>query len=350
MSRRIPIQNIYYMLLYAWNRLPEGSNIDVLGVPSPDLPNLLAKVLLEGVRHILRRGLDRGYIENDEDLNRPRGRIQLSNTIARGLLSRAMIACSTDDLTHDILQNRILKFTLEHLTRTEDIHLKLREALMVTTESLADVSSIEITARDFGRIELHGNNAFYGFLLRVCELIYSSLMPAPGKSRFRFRDVLADPQTMGVIFQYFVRNFYKLEQQEFSVKADSFGWPALPDAGHGHYLLPSMNTDVSLHNESRCILIECKWAGEIFQYSHGIKSLRSQHLYQLYAYIRNHPRSKMKPKVVEGLLLYPQVDEPVDVAVSLDGHSVHVRTLDLQCDWPQVKGQLMTLIEQHQAA
>ena len=68
MSHVIPIQNIYYMLLYAWNRLPEGSNIDVSGVPSPDLPNLLAKVLLEGTRDVLRRGLDRGYIEKAEDL------------------------------------------------------------------------------------------------------------------------------------------------------------------------------------------------------------------------------------------------------------------------------------------
>ena len=114
MSRRIPIQNIYYMLLYAWNCLPEGSNIDVSGTLSPELPNLLAKVLLEGTRHVLRRGLDRGYIEKDEDLNRPRGRIQLSDTMKRGLLSRAMVACSTDDLSHNVLQNRILKSTLEN--------------------------------------------------------------------------------------------------------------------------------------------------------------------------------------------------------------------------------------------
>jgi 5-methylcytosine-specific restriction enzyme subunit McrC len=349
MARRIPIQNIYYMLLYAWNRLPEGSNINVSGVVSPDLPNLLSKVLLEGTRHVLRRGLDRGYIAKDEDSNRPRGRIQLTDTMKRGLLSRAMVACSIDELSHNVLQNRIVKTTLDHLSRTENVDAKLREALVATLGSFSDVASIEITARDFGRIELHGNNAFYGFLLRVCELVYIALMPAPGENRFRFRDVLTEPQIMGLIFQDFIRNFYKLEQDIFSVKADSFVWP-MSAIGHGQYLMPSMNTDVSLHNDNRCILIECKWTGSTFQYSHGVKSLRSEHLYQLYAYVRNHPRSSTDPTAVEGLLLYPQVDDAVDVSVSLEGHNMRARTLDLQCDWPQIKDQLMAIIEQGQAA
>ena len=45
------------------------------GTAAPDLPNLLAKVLIEGTHRIIRQGLDRGYIANDEDLPRPRGRI-----------------------------------------------------------------------------------------------------------------------------------------------------------------------------------------------------------------------------------------------------------------------------------
>src|SRR5438874_7647412 len=109
MARPIPIQNIYYLLLYAWNRLPEGKSVDVSGLESPDLPNLLTKVLLDGVRNLQRRGLDRGYVENDEDLVRPRGRMCLADTLSRGLLSRVQVACRTDDLSYDILHNRIIK-------------------------------------------------------------------------------------------------------------------------------------------------------------------------------------------------------------------------------------------------
>jgi 5-methylcytosine-specific restriction enzyme subunit McrC len=352
MSSNIPYQNIYYMLLYAWNRLPEGTNIDVSGIAMPDLPNLLTKVLIDGTHQVICRGLDRGYITNDEDLHRPRGRIQISDTIQRALLSRTLVACNTDNLSHNVLQNRVIRATLERLARTENVDSKLREALLGTLQSLTEVTSIALTARDFGRIELHGNNAFYAFLLRVCELIFNSLMPSPEKDKFIFRDVLTDPQTMGHIFQDFIRNFYKIEQKAFRVKGDSLGW-AVSERGRGDYLMPSLNTDVSLYSlygDQRYILIECKWTDKTFQFNRGVKSLRSEHLYQIYAYVRNHPQSKLNAAAVEGLVLYAQVDEPVDVSVCLEGHIVRVRTLDLQCDWPHIKHQLLSMIGERQAA
>ena len=42
---RIPIQNLYYLLCYAWNRLPQGKLVDVSGVPATELANLFAHVL-----------------------------------------------------------------------------------------------------------------------------------------------------------------------------------------------------------------------------------------------------------------------------------------------------------------
>jgi 5-methylcytosine-specific restriction enzyme subunit McrC len=189
--------------------------------------------------------------------------------------------------------------------------------------------------------------AFYAFLLRLCELIFNCLMPSPEKGKFIFRDVLTDPQTMGRIFQDFIHNFYKLEQKAFLVKADSFNW-AITDEGRDHYLMPTLNTDVSLHGDQRCILIECKWTGETFQYNRGIRSLRSPHLYQIYAYVRNHPESRLNTAAVEGLVLYAQVEEAVNVKVCLGGRTIQVRTLDLQCDWPQIKQQLLSTIDVRQ--
>jgi 5-methylcytosine-specific restriction enzyme subunit McrC len=271
MARPIPVKNIYYLLLYAWNRLPEGSSVDVTGVPSPALPNLLAKVLLDVTNHLLRRGLDRGYRDNDEDLIRPRGRIRLGDTISRGLLSRVQVSCVVDDLSHNILQNQILKSTIERLVKTEDVDRKLRDGLAAVAVHFIEVQPIRITARDFGRVKIHSNNALYGLVMHVCEFVHGALVPEPGQKRFRFRDVLADPQVMGRIFQAFVRNFYKLEQSRFVVKADAFDWPVLEGVGKGQGLLPIMTTDVSLRDERRTILIECKWTPETFQHNRGKK-------------------------------------------------------------------------------
>ena len=43
------------------------------GFRNSDLPNLLAKVLIEEFYQLQRRGLDRQYVQNDEDLMRPEG-------------------------------------------------------------------------------------------------------------------------------------------------------------------------------------------------------------------------------------------------------------------------------------
>jgi 5-methylcytosine-specific restriction enzyme subunit McrC len=340
MARAIPARNIFYLLLYAWNRLPEGRLIDVEGVASPELPNLLAKILVNGLRHLQRRGLDRHYIEIDEDLSCPRGRMRLTDTIGRGLLIRPQIACTTDNFSRDVLHNRIVKSTLGRLARLEAVDRKLREEISNAVLELSDIGSIEITSRDFGRVQLHGNNAVYGLLLRVCALIHEGLMPDSAGGRFQFRALFEDPQTMGLIFQDFVRNFYAIEQTGFRVKGESFAWPLDDGYGHGQSLMPSMNTDVSLHSALRTIIIECKWTGTTLQRGR----LQSNHLYQLSAYMRHHGHAAVSPSTVEGILLYPLTDEAVDVSVRIHNQSLRVRTLDLMRDWQEIHHDLLGLL------
>jgi 5-methylcytosine-specific restriction endonuclease McrBC regulatory subunit McrC len=57
---KIPIQNIYYLLVYAWDSLEEADLLQIEPEQSTDLLDLFANVLSSGVAHILRRGLDRG--------------------------------------------------------------------------------------------------------------------------------------------------------------------------------------------------------------------------------------------------------------------------------------------------
>jgi 5-methylcytosine-specific restriction enzyme subunit McrC len=193
-------------------------------------------------------------------------------------------------------------------------------------------------------VQLHGNNSFYGLLLRVCALAYEALLPEPGTGRFRFRDVLADRQTMGLIFQDFVRNFFALTQDRFKVKVDQIRWPVDATVGFGHNLMPGMYTDVTLYDGMRTIIIECKWSSDTFQSRRGTKTLRSSHLYQLHAYMSQHARTLSCSGTVEGLLLYPLADEPVDVALNLNDQLIRVRTLDLAASWPDIHDQMLDLL------
>ena len=55
----IPIQNIYYLLCYAWNKMQEKDIVDVNTSDYDQLPDLLGKVLINGCNRLLKQGLER---------------------------------------------------------------------------------------------------------------------------------------------------------------------------------------------------------------------------------------------------------------------------------------------------
>src|SRR5207253_3464761 len=101
----IPIQNIYYLLCYAWDHLEEGAVVDIGGLDSTELADLFAHVLIGGTNHLLRRGLDRGYLTCSDDLATLRGKIDVTATIKRSLTTKARAHCHFDELSHDVLHN-----------------------------------------------------------------------------------------------------------------------------------------------------------------------------------------------------------------------------------------------------
>ena len=160
----IPIGNMYYLLCYAWNRLDERDFVDIDALPHNDLPNLLARILVNGLNRLLRQGLDRNYIASTQDLQSPRGKIDIAETLKRALQVRHSVACIVDELSHDVLHNRIVRTTLHRLASTRDIDPGLGHALQLLDKRLAAVSLLPLRAEHFARVQLHRNNSFYRFL------------------------------------------------------------------------------------------------------------------------------------------------------------------------------------------
>jgi 5-methylcytosine-specific restriction enzyme subunit McrC len=117
----IPIGNLYYLLCYAWNRLDQADFVEIDALPRQDLPNLLARVLINGVRRLLRQGIYRSYVASTQDSDNPRGKLDITDTLKRGLLVRNAVSCVIDELTHEVLQNRIIRTTLHRLALTVEI-------------------------------------------------------------------------------------------------------------------------------------------------------------------------------------------------------------------------------------
>lgn len=341
----IPVRNIYYLLCYAWNRLDEADLLEVGSLPESDLPNLLARILVGGTNRLLRQGVDRAYVSALQDTQNPKGKMDVGQSLKRGLLLHNVVTCEVDDLSRDILHNRILKTTLHRLALTTGISPELAHALRLLERQLAEISLIEIRAEHFARVQLHRNNAFYRFLLHVCELCFFALLADEGGTGYRFRDFVRDEARMRRVFQDFVYNFYRLEQRTFSVTSERFSWDTTSATDQAKALLPEMNTDVCLESQSRKIVIECKFTPHTLQENWGKLSARSEHLYQLFAYLKHLERRGGANTHSDGLLLYPTATEAVDLLFDTHGHSLRVVTLDLRRSWNDIKSQLLGLLD-----
>lgn len=342
----IPIQNLYYLLCYAWNRLPEREELLATEAAPFHRPlELLTRVLLSATRRQLRQGLPVAYAERTEELGELRGRVQMAPTLSRDLLRRRRVVCVFDELGPDTPLTRLLVGTLQQLSRTRSLPAALRHEVRVVMRRFPVVVTPEpptaATLRTVRRLRPSGAG---GFLLNVCELIYHSALPSPDAAgATRFRDFRRDEALMARIFEQFVRNFYRLEQRRFRVLSETIQWQAQADAPDALGLLPTMITDTSLESPERKIILDTKYYAAALKPRYNQQKLISPHLYQLYAYLQNQP--KTPEQQLEGILLYPAATQALDVRYSLGGHPVRIVTLDLGQPWPQIAAELLGLID-----
>ncbi|MBI4615325.1 MAG: hypothetical protein HY720_17040 [Planctomycetes bacterium] len=341
----VPIRNVYYMLCYAWEYLEGRSLIDTAPLLGDRVEDLLASVLVGGVARLLRRGLSREYVERAEELRSPRGRIDVSLTVKRKLEHRGLVSCVTDDLSHDVLHNRLLKGTVERLADA-GVDPRLRAGLLALAKRMTGVSSTRPSVAAFRRVVLHRNTAHYRFLLRVCELATRQFFVEPGTGATRFHDFRADERRMGLLFQRFIRNFLRHEQGVFQVGAERIPW----DCGHtgaDAEWLPVMNTDISLWSAAQKVVIETEFYEQPIQLGawQGRAKIRSDHLYQVFAYLKNLEAKGGVGRDVVGVLLYAAAGLHLDLRYRLGGHQVVVRTLDLDQPWEAIRASLLGLID-----
>lgn len=344
MKPPIPIANIYYLYCYAWDRFTEGRALETGGHDSPDLPNLLARVLLNGMHALFRRGLDRAYQPVQEELATVRGHIELGSSLRLQARNVRRLHCAYDELSHDVLHNQILKAILKRLCLSQTLSYDLSAEMQRMLRRLPDVTDIRLTSTCFSRVQLHRNNAYYGLLLRIAELLFNRLLPVHGGTGYRFKDPLRDEGEMARVFEAFVRNFYRYEQQHFRVEPLAISWDAAPVKVQPEDRLPQMRVDVFLRAAERQVIIDTKYYAEALQSYQGATSFRSANLYQIYSYLKNHAVRLPPGTQLNGMLLYPQVGGELDASYDVQGHQIKVATVDLAEPWPQIASRLLGLV------
>src|SRR5262245_52265728 len=98
----IPIRNLYYLLCYAWDALEQREVVDATALAKHKMSDLFARVLTVATNDLIRRGLDRGYVAETQEIPGIRGRMDLSACVKTRAVTRARAVCTFDELVHDI--------------------------------------------------------------------------------------------------------------------------------------------------------------------------------------------------------------------------------------------------------
>ena len=188
----IPIQNIYYMLSYAFRALRGDGYRRMAAESFHNSAELCAAILCRGVSAQLKRGFQREYIPFTESLTAVRGKIDITGSLKSNLMLRRQLVCDFDEYSINTYKNRILKSTLELLIRA-DISKQRKHEIRNLLMYFGDVDTIDMHSVNFSLSNQSSETLVFsrkiGILILVpyvFSLVFALMSRNKGNFLFRF--------------------------------------------------------------------------------------------------------------------------------------------------------------------
>ncbi|HEL0590400.1 5-methylcytosine-specific restriction endonuclease system specificity protein McrC [Streptococcus equi subsp. zooepidemicus] len=340
----IKIQNVYYMMAYAFQTLNEQGYKDVATEQFNNVAELCAAILTKGVSLQIKRGLGREYISETETLSGIRGKINITESIKTQAMLRKQMVCTYDEFSVNTYMNRIIKTTMVKLLHA-DIDKARKKELKKLLVFLADVDELDIHAINWKQ-QYDRNNQSYRMLVSVCYLVLKGLLQTTSNGTTRMMEFV-DEQRMCRLYEKFILEYYRKEHPEITANASQIPWQ-LDD--NFRDMLPIMQTDIMLSQGAKILIIDAKYYEHTTQTQYDKHTLHSNNLYQIFTYVKNKEYElREKPHEVAGMLLYAKTEEAVqpDQKYMMSGNRVSVKTLDLNQDFSEISKQLDEIVTEY---
>lgn len=330
----IRIQNIYHMLAYAYQVLRESSYADCATEEFENTADLLSAILAKGISTQVKRGLNREYKEISEPLSSLRGRIEINDSIKQQSLIKHQLVCTYDEFSLNTYHNQILKATVNLLIKA-DIPKSRKKALRNLMVYFHEVDGIDVHAIRWALVRYDKNNQSYRMLINVCYLIIKGLLQKTETGSLKITQFI-DEQRMCRLYEKFILEYYKKEYPQLKVSSSQIPWALDDDYS---FMLPVMQSDIMLSYGGKTLIIDAKYYSKTTQNQYDVHTIHSNNLYQIFTYVKNKATSGGE---VEGMLLYAKTDDAIqpDNTYMMSGNKISVKTLDLDCEFVEIKKQL----------
>lgn len=335
----IRIQNIYYMLAYAFSLLRENKIEELCDREEfENTADLLAAILENGVNKLIKRGLNKAYIEEKDSLNCLRGKIDISESIKRQTMIKQQLVCSYDDFTINSYFNRIIKTTIIVLIRS-DIGISRKKSLRNLLLFFKDIGELNPYDINWGQT-YNRNNEYYRMLLSICYLVIKGLLQSSSGNKYKLNRFFDDNQ-MHKLYEKFILEYYRKKYPSLNVSAAQIPWWLDEESDS---LLPIMQSDITIKQGNKVLIIDAKY------YSHNTatrfekRTLISNNLYQIFTYVKNLDQERNGN--VSGMLLYAQPDDDLvlDSTYKMSGNKISVKTLNLDLPFTNIVKQLDEIV------
>ena len=343
----VPIRNLWLLMFYASDLRHSGEQ-RVGSEKTPDeLPDLVADVLCFYISRRLRKNLSRSYMGEEAVLTRVRGRVDHLKTARQRLMERGQVACRFEELTLNTPRNCYVRGALSHLAcLVADRELgKTCRMLAGQLLQLGVTGAVPTRARilneRFGRHDAEDRP-----MVSAARLAFDLKMPTERAGEHLLLRPDDNVRWLRWLFEKAVAGFYQvtLEPRGWRVRSSQqHQWPVENATAGMADILPGMETDVVLdHPESqRRIIIDTKFTAILRRNQYDLARLKSNYLYQLYAYLRTQEGRDVMADRAEGMLLHPAIDFEMNEAVTIQGHRMRFATVDLAGETAEIRRTLL---------
>ena len=341
----IPIQNVYYMLSYAFQVLNEQGYKNIATEQFHNTAELMAAILEKGIAVQLKRGLGKEYIPQTEALSSLRGKINIAESIKTQSMLRKQLICTYDEFSVNSTMNRIIKSTVE-LLLWSNISKQRKKNLRKLMVYFGEVDFIDLHTVNWN-VQYNRNNQTYRMLISICYLVVKGLLQTQSDGSTKLMDFL-DEQRMCRLYEKFILEYYRKEyKNQITANASQIPWQL---DNEENSMLPVMQSDIMLRCDDRVLIIDAKYYEHSTQVQFDKHTLHSGNLYQIFTYVKNKEYElRDREHKVSGMLLYAKTDEEIypDNVYQMSGNQITVRTLALNQPFAEIAGKLDEIVKLH---
>lgn len=345
---KIPIRNLWYLLLYAWDLGQFKDRYTGEQEEAPrDLKELLIRLFVQVGQDAVRQGMHRDYVQKTEARSGVRGRILFGASLKQNRFHYAQAVCQFAEFQEDTLLNQIVKASLNWLLNTLQAERtpyakNLRHQLLTLQGYFQNVSDIRLNPTGFKRVIVPRQNKTYTLWIKLCELLYWGQIPTEEAAHHSFLQIFKEQIVGHQLYEKFLKNYYASHLKHYQVRSESMNWPITSPSN----FMPAMRTDISLIPRTEGfpkIIIDAKFYTQTLAQSHrgDLNRYRTGHLYQIYAYLRT--QEEMYPSA-RGILLYPTVQAEHNEQLEMQGHQFQIATVNLASPWQEIEERLLTIV------